>query len=286
MKMELLKLRNNRLERVGEWHHSESLLNITNQEAFNQYKHRNVSLKVTVVLVRFIVFLFATGRQTLTFLLFQMDPYIRRIRNSSGGPGSISLAGSDEIGALPLSADPFVNSNEKDTSARFEGFCIDLLNNIAKSLHFDYEIYEVQDGRFGAQDEQTGEWRGLVRELMDKVTRVWKYFESRNKNDVFFLNNQRADLAIAPLTISFARENVIDFTKPFMNLGIGILFKMPTSTPTRLFSFMSPLAVDIWLYVVAAYVLVSSTLFIVARFSPYEWTNPHPCIRVRLTFLT
>lgn len=49
--------------------------------------------------------------------------------------------------------------------------------------------------------------------------------------------------------------------------------------PTRLFSFMSPLAVDIWLYVLAAYVLVSSTLFIVARFSPYEWCNPHPCAR-------
>ena len=42
---------------------------------------------------------------------------------------------------------------------------------------------------------------------------------------------------------------------------------------------MSPLAVDIWLYVVAAYVLVSATLFIVARFSPYEWVNPHPCIQ-------
>ena len=96
---------------------------------------------------------------------------------------------------------------------------------------------------------------------------------------------QRADLAIAPLTISYARENVIDFTKPFMNLGIGILFKMPTSTPTRLFSFMSPLAVDIWLYVVAAYVLVSATLFIVARFSPYEWTNPHPCIQVIQCFI-
>jgi len=40
---------------------------------------------------------------------------------------------------------------------------------------------------------------------------------------------------------------------------------------------MSPLAVDIWVYVLAAYVVVSATLFIVARFSPYEWVNPHPC---------
>ena len=34
-----------------------------------------------------------------------------------------------------------------------------------------------------------------------------------------------ADLAIGAMTINFAREAVIDFTKPFMNLGISILFK-------------------------------------------------------------
>ena len=63
------------------------------------------------------------------------------------------------------------------------------------------------------------------------------------------------------------------------NLGIGILFKIPSNMPTRLFSFMSPLAVDIWLYVLAAYILVSSTLFIVARFSPYEWQIPNSCVK-------
>lgn len=78
---------------------------------------------------------------------------------------------------------------------------------------------------------------------------------------------QNADLAMAPMTINYARESVIDFTKPFMNLGIGILFKLPKSMPSRLFSFMSPLAVDIWLYVLAAYALVSCCMFIVARYS-------------------
>lgn len=42
---------------------------------------------------------------------------------------------------------------------------------------------------------------------------------------------QRADLAVASMTINYARESVIDFTKPFMNLGIGILFKVPHFTP-------------------------------------------------------
>lgn len=30
------------------------------------------------------------------------------------------------------------------------------------------------------------------------------------------------------MTINYARESVIDFTKPFMNLGISILFKVKT----------------------------------------------------------
>lgn len=53
---------------------------------------------------------------------------------------------------------------------------------------------------------------------------------------------------------------------------------MPSGQPTRLFSFMNPLAIEIWLYVLAAYMLVSFTLFVMARFSPYEWNNPHPCL--------
>ncbi|XP_061929616.1 glutamate receptor ionotropic, kainate 2 isoform X3 [Apis cerana] len=141
-------------------------------------------------------------------------------------------------------------------NARFEGFCIDLLKWIASQVGFQYAIRLVPDHMYGVYDPKTKEWNGIVRELMEK----------------------RADLAVASMTINYARESVIDFTKPFMNLGIGILFKVPSSQPTRLFSFMNPLAVEIWLYVLAAYMLVSFTLFVMARFSPYEWNNPHPCL--------
>ncbi|XP_018578369.1 glutamate receptor ionotropic, kainate 2-like isoform X2 [Anoplophora glabripennis] len=138
---------------------------------------------------------------------------------------------------------------------RFEGFCIDLLKEIASMVSFEYRIVLVPDGKYGAFDFETGEWNGIVRQLMDK----------------------KADLAVGSMTINYARESVIDFTKPFMNLGISILFKVPESQQARLFSFMNPLAMDIWLYVLSAYVLVSITMFVVARFSPYEWHNPHPC---------
>lgn len=52
---------------------------------------------------------------------------------------------------------------------------------------------------------------------------------------------------------------------------------MPRREKPGLFSFMNPLAIEIWIYIVAAYFIVSLTIFILARFSPYEWYNPHPC---------
>ncbi|XP_039496286.1 glutamate receptor ionotropic, kainate 1 isoform X4 [Drosophila santomea] len=140
---------------------------------------------------------------------------------------------------------------------RFEGFCIDLLKAIATQVGFQYKIELVPDNMYGVYIPETNSWNGIVQELMER----------------------RADLAVASMTINYARESVIDFTKPFMNLGIGILFKVPTSQPTRLFSFMNPLAIEIWLYVLAAYILVSFALFVMARFSPYEWKNPHPCYK-------
>ncbi|KAL8590665.1 Glutamate receptor ionotropic, kainate 1 [Nucella lapillus] len=137
---------------------------------------------------------------------------------------------------------------------QFEGFIIDLLNELATMVGFRYRIYLVPDGNYGNADDD-GEWNGMVKELIDL----------------------RADLAVAPLTINYVREQVIDFTKPFLNLGISILFKMPRREKPGLFSFLSPLAVEIWLYVIGAYLLVSFTIFVLARFSPYEWYNAHPC---------
>ncbi|XP_076672014.1 glutamate receptor ionotropic, kainate 2 isoform X10 [Andrena cerasifolii] len=122
---------------------------------------------------------------------------------------------------------------------------------------------------------KVGEWRpgaGV------NVTDTAAFFEPGTANvTLLVITILKADLAVGSMTINYARESVIDFTKPFMNLGISILFKVPTSHPARLFSFMNPLAIEIWLYVLAAYVLVSVTMFVVARFSPYEWNDPHPC---------
>ena len=137
----------------------------------------------------------------------------------------------------------------------FEGFAIDLISEIAEILKFNYTFKWVDDGAYGFRNKETGEWNGLMGELLA----------------------QKADLAITDLTITYEREQAVDFSMPFMNLGISILYKKPQKKPPDLFSFLSPLSLDVWIYTAMAYLGVSILLFILARFSPYEWDNPHPC---------
>lgn len=77
---------------------------------------------------------------------------------------------------------------------------------------------------------------------------------------------QEADLAVCDFTITKARESVVDFTMPFMNLGISILYLKPEDKKPELFAFLSPFSTDVWIYVVTAYLAVSVMFFIQARY--------------------
>lgn len=81
----------------------------------------------------------------------------------------------------------------------------------------------------------------------------------------FFPLIQRADLAVAPLTITYVREKFIDFSKPFMSMGISILYRKPNTTNNGFFSFLNPMTPDIWVYILLAYLGVSCVLFVIAR---------------------
>lgn len=77
------------------------------------------------------------------------------------------------------------------------------------------------------------------------------------------------------MTITSERERVIDFSKPFMSLGISIMIKKPVKQNPGVFSFLNPLSKEIWVSVIFSYIGVSIVLFIVSRFSPYEWRLLH-----------
>ena len=81
---------------------------------------------------------------------------------------------------------------------------------------------------------------------------------------------QKADLAIADLSITYEREKAVDFSNPFMTLGISILYRKPRKQEPALFAFMSPLDFEVWIYMVFAYFIVSLLLFILARWQKFK----------------
>lgn len=80
------------------------------------------------------------------------------------------------------------DSSEKlSGNAQFEGYAVDLIYEISKILGFNFSFRLAPDGRYGSYNKQTREWDGMMRELLE----------------------QRADLAVADLTITYEREQVI-----------------------------------------------------------------------------
>lgn len=106
-----------------------------------------------------------------------------------------------------------------------------------------------------------------------------------------------ADLAIADLTITDEREEAVDFTPPFMSLGlaayhlcyatainsflilgISIIYQKPKKAPPSFFSFADPFAPEVWLMLMASSLAVAVSMFVMGRLCQGEWTNPYPCV--------
>lgn len=53
--------------------------------------------------------------------------------------------------------------------AQLEGFCMDLLSEVAKKVGFKYKVQLVKDGAYGRQEE-SGNWNGMVGEVVRGVS--------------------------------------------------------------------------------------------------------------------
>lgn len=51
---------------------------------------------------------------------------------------------------------------------QYEGFCVDMLKELADILKFSFKIKLVDDGLYGAP-EPNGSWTGMVGELINRV---------------------------------------------------------------------------------------------------------------------
>nr|CAD7444792.1 unnamed protein product [Timema bartmani] len=160
-----------------------------------------------------------------------------------------------------LKRDPNSGEVMKDDQGKdiWEGYCLDLLEVLADSLKFDYEIVAPKNGKFGSRLPD-GTWDGMVGDLAMGET----------------------DMIIAPLTMTSEREEVIDFVAPYFDQsGISIVIRKPVRK-TSLFKFMTVLRLEVWLSIVGALTVTGIMIWLLDKYSPYSAQNnkamyPYPC---------
>lgn len=58
------------------------------------------------------------------------------------------------------------NADEFEGNDKFEGYCVELAQEIAKHVGFKYKLEIVKDGKYGARDSDMKAWNGMVGELV------------------------------------------------------------------------------------------------------------------------
>lgn len=124
----------------------QSIVNITQNENNERYNHRSRS-------------------DDNYWLPYLMDQSVNNDMDYLADDENVDFHRNDQT-TINSNLTATASNNENDM---FEGFCIDVLRLIANIVGFEYNIKLVADGKYGLLNPDTGEWNGIVRELIDKV---------------------------------------------------------------------------------------------------------------------
>ncbi|KAM7411001.1 hypothetical protein PAMA_021127 [Pampus argenteus] len=160
-----------------------------------------------------------------------------------------STADAEELIITTIEQEPYTMT--KGSGGELEGYCIDLISELSKKLDFKYKVHLVKDNRYGAMDSN-GTWNGMIGEIL----------------------RGEADLAVASLTLTSVREQVVEMTTPFMQTGIGFILHKGVASEESTFSLLSPFSTDMWMSLLIAFLLTGLCIFLVGRISPTEWAQP------------
>ncbi|KAH7947288.1 hypothetical protein HPB52_009754 [Rhipicephalus sanguineus] len=124
-----------------------------------------------------------------------------------------------------------------------------LLDMVATALGLEYEIRASADGSdYGTLSAREGRWSGLVREVFER----------------------EADLAIGDITITRERLEYVDFTTPFLQNDLGVLYRNVDRDFHDRLAFLRPWTGELWLCTATAALASSLALAFASRLSAAE----------------
>ena len=178
--------------------------------------------------------------------------------NSSNDDGQLQMSNgtkairpANRLRVTTILARPFAyfdNKSETDPS-KLNGYAIDLLKELSRLDGFEYELHFVKDGQYGGIDETTSQWNGMIGEVQ----------------------KGEADLALAPITLTSERAQVVNFLPSFMRLELKFLIvrSFNTSYAYNPFSFLDPFDSSFYEVVIVSVLLLAFLLTTLSTISPY-----------------
>ncbi|XP_067682756.1 glutamate receptor ionotropic, kainate glr-3-like [Haliotis asinina] len=133
---------------------------------------------------------------------------------------------------------PFVIKRVENGSVKFDGLCIQLLQELAKQLNFSYTLVEPEDREWSRI--LNGSWTGLVKLLL----------------------NREVDMVVAPMAMTESRATAIDFTVPYFYAYSALILGKQDPNSNKWLTLMSLFRYEVLICIVAS--LIFSTVFLFA----------------------
>ena len=154
-----------------------------------------------------------------------------------------------------MSPIPRNSTSKKPVKYCCAGLLIDMVHMLAKDLGVHFDLYLVEDDHFGSFDRVTGQWNGMVKDLIDR----------------------NADMALAPMDINVARMTAIDFSQPFFVSELKILVSSTQAeNASNIFGFLGPFDGYLWIALLVIVNVVLVVIWFLEKISRYGHHRTDP----------
>ncbi|XP_071081190.1 glutamate receptor ionotropic, kainate 2-like [Haliotis cracherodii] len=148
---------------------------------------------------------------------------------------------------------PYVIKRVESGSVRFDGLCIQLLQELAKQLNFSYTLVEPEDGEWSRV--LNGSWTGLVKLLVD----------------------EEVDLVVAPMAVTKSRSTVIDVTLPFFYVNSALIFAKQDPNTNKWLTLLSLFRYEVLICILVSLIFSTVFVFLIEEVTPvHSWTDDRP----------
>ena len=130
-----------------------------------------------------------------------------------------------------------------DNETQLIGLVRSLVDELQLRIGFQYNFIPSPDGNYGSPIDNNS-WNGIIGEVF----------------------HGRAHLGVADLTINAHRSEIVDFTVPFMQTELAVVYKKPT-VKFGVTAFVMPFTKYVWLTILFCLLLSAAALYFFGMFN-------------------